>query len=118
MVPHYCNYEQEVEHTTVEVELRLPAGRQVNTSVPVVPHDKAPVTEHNMEPVQIDSTTENVFQEVFLEDCSTDVFFSEQCPDDTTQANGNNLDESSSRWVHLAVCVACYLVYKSSCHLF
>lgn len=86
-----------VEHTTVEVELRLPAGRQVNTSVPVVPDDKAPVTEHNMEPVQIDSTTENVFQEVFLEDCSTDVFFPEQCPDDTTQANGNNLDESSSR---------------------
>ena len=118
MFPHYCNYEQEVEHRTVEAELQLPAGRQVNTSVPVVPDDKTPVTERNTEPVQIDSTTENVFQEVFLEDCSTDVFFPEQCPDDTTQANGNNVDESSSRWVHLAVCVACYLVYKSSCHLF
>jgi len=99
-----------VEHTTVEAELRLPAGRQVNTSVPVVPNDKTPVAEHVMEPVQTDSTTENVFQEVFLEDCSTDVFFPEQCPDDTTQVNGTNLDESSSRWVHLAVCVACYLV--------
>lgn len=110
MFPHYCNYKQEVEHTREEVEPRLPAGRMVNTSEPVVP-DKTPVTEHDMEPVQIDSTTENVFQEVFLEDCSTDVFFPEQCPDDTTQANGNNLDESSSRWVHPAVCVACYLVY-------
>jgi hypothetical protein len=118
MFPHYRNYEQEVEHKKAEVELRLPAGGQVNTSVPVVPDDKTPVTEHDMESVQNDSTTENVFQEVFLEDCSTDVFFPEQCPDDTTQANGNNLDESCSRWVHLAVCVACYLVYKSSSHLF
>jgi hypothetical protein len=97
MFSHYCNYEQEVEHTTVEAELQLPAERQVNASVPAVPDDKTPATEHEMEPVQIDSTTENVFQEVFLEDCSTDVFFPEQCPDDTTQANGNNLDESSSR---------------------
>jgi hypothetical protein len=118
MFPHYCNYEQEVEHKTVEAELRLPAGNQANTSVPVVPADKTPAAEHDVEPVQIDSTTENVFQEVFLEDCSTDVFFPEQCPDDTIQANGNNLDESSSRWVHLAVCVAYYLVYESSCHLF
>jgi hypothetical protein len=107
-----------VEHKTAEVEVPLPAGNQVNTSIPVVRDDKTPVAERDVEPVQIDSTTENVFQEVFLEDCSTDVFFPEQCPDDTTQANGNNLDESSSRWEHLAVYVACYLVYKSSCHLF
>jgi hypothetical protein len=112
MFPYYSNYEQEVEHKMVQVELLLPVGRQVNTSVPVVPDDKTPVIEQNMRPAQIDSTTENVFQEVFLEDCSTDVFFSEQCPEDTTQENGNNLDESSSRWVHLAVYVICYLVYK------
>ena len=111
MFPLYCNYEQEVVQNTVQVELLLPAGRQVNTSVPVVP-DKTQVTEHTVGPVQIDSTSENVFQEVFLEGCSTDVFFPEQCPDDTTQENGNNLAESSSRWV------ACYSLYKSNRHLF
>jgi hypothetical protein len=102
----------------VEAELVLPVGREVKTSEPVVPDNEAPVAEHNMGPVQIDSSSENVFQEVFLADCSTDVFFPEQCSDDTTQENGNNLAKSSSRWVHLAVCVACYLIYKSNCHLF
>jgi hypothetical protein len=109
---------QEVVQKTVEVGLVLPVGRQVKTSEPVVPDNKAPVTEHKTGPVQIDSSSENAFQEVFLAGCSTDVFFPEQCSDDTAQDNGNNLAKSSSRWVHLAICVARYLIYKSSHHLF
>jgi hypothetical protein len=75
----------------------MPARRQVETSEPVEPHNKAAVTEHKTGPSEVGSSSENVFQEVFLADCSTDAFFSEQCPDDTTQGNGYNLAKSSSR---------------------
>jgi hypothetical protein len=73
--------------------------KQMKTSQPVVPNSKNPVTEDKMGSSQIGSSSENMFQEVFLADCSTDLFFSEQTPDETVQANENesNVTKPPSR---------------------
>jgi hypothetical protein len=70
-----------------------PVSGQVTASEPVTSVSKGQVTEEKVSPVQLDSSSENVFQEVFLADCSSDVFFPEQSPDETVQGNenGNNL---------------------------
>lgn len=65
----------------------------------VVPSRKGPIAEDKEGSPHFGGSSENVFQEVFLADCSTDVFFSEQGCDETAQVNenGNNMAKPPSR---------------------
>lgn len=84
---------QEATEKPLHTDTASPVSRQVTPPEPVIPSSKGAVTEEKVGPVQLDSSSENVFQEVFLADCSSDVFFPEQSPDENVQRNenGNNL---------------------------
>jgi catalase len=84
--------EQEVTEKPSHTVVAAPVSSQVTASEPVTIVSKGQVTEEKVGPVQLDSNSENVFQEVFLADFSIDVFFPEQSPDETIQGNenGNN----------------------------
>jgi hypothetical protein len=86
--------EQEVTEKPSHADMATPVSSgQVTASEPVIPSSKDPVTEGKVGPEQLDSSSESVFQEVFLAHCSSDVFFPEQSSDETAQENqnGNNL---------------------------
>jgi hypothetical protein len=84
--------EQEATEKPLHPAVASPVSRQVTASEPVIHCSKGPVIQEKG-PVQVNSSSENVFHEVFLADCSTDVFFPEQSLDETAQGNenGNNL---------------------------
>jgi len=102
MFQPYCNetvIKQEVTQKQLPLNLTPSVRRQVKIPQPVVPGNKDPVKEDKIGSAPIESSSENVFQEVFLADCSSDVFFPEQSPDETVEGkqNGNNLTKPSSR---------------------
>jgi hypothetical protein len=85
--------EQEAVQKPLQPDVASPVSKRVTAPEPMAPSSKGPVTEEKAGPVQLNSSSENVFQEVFLADCSSDVFFPEQSPDENVQGNedGNNL---------------------------